>query len=259
MSTILFNEIVFGPVHSRRMGSSLGINLLPYDGKLCSFDCIYCECGFNKDFRTKTKLPDRENVFAALKDKLISLKKEDNKLDVITFAGNGEPTMHPNFKDIIEDTIALRNKFYHQTEISVLSNGMHLSKPGVFDALRKIDKPVLKLDSAFDDTVRIIDRPNSLDYNVAKQVELYKKFNGEFILQTMFIKGEFEGNKIDNTTEEEVSAWLELLKSIKPKEVMIYTIDRETPTKGLEKVSIDTLLNIASKVEKLGILTNVAG
>ncbi|MDD2298250.1 MAG: radical SAM protein [Fermentimonas sp.] len=259
MSTILFNEIVFGPVHSRRMGSSLGINLLPYDGKICSFDCIYCECGFNKNFRTKTKLPERENVKAALKEKLTLLKKEGTVLDVITFAGNGEPTMHPEFYEIIEDTLELRNQYYPQTEISVLSNGMHLKNPRVFEALKKIEKPVLKLDSAFDETVRLIDRPNSPDYSVAKQVDLYKRFKGNFILQTMFLKGEFEGKYIDNTTEEEISAWLELLRALNPREVMIYTIDRETPVEGLEKASYETLQNIASRVEELGIRTNVAG
>jgi wyosine [tRNA(Phe)-imidazoG37] synthetase (radical SAM superfamily) len=167
--------------------------------------------------------------------------------------------MHPDFNEIIEDTIELRNQFYPETEISVLSNGIHLKNPGVFEALKKIEKPVLKLDSAFDDTVRLIDRPNSPYYSVAKQVELFKKFNGNFILQTMFLKGEFEGKHIDNTTEKEISAWLELLRSLNPREVMIYTIDRETPAKGLEKVSYDTLQKIASRVEDLGIKTNVAG
>ena len=259
MSTILFSEIVFGPVHSRRLGTSLGINLLPYDGKLCSFDCIYCECGLNKDFRTKTKLPDRQSVQLALKDKLLSLKNDGVILDVITFAGNGEPTMHPNFDSIIDDTIELRDKYYPNSKISVLSNGMHLDKPRVIDALKKTDNPILKLDSALEKTIRIIDRPNSPSYSVARQVERYKKFGSNFILQTMFIKGEFEGNQIDNTTDEEISAWLELISDLKPREVMIYTIDRETPVKGLEKVSIEVLQKIAEKVERLGIKTIVAG
>lgn len=259
MSTILFSEIVFGPVHSRRLGTSLGINLLPYDGKLCSFDCIYCECGLNKDFRTKTKLPDRQSVQLALKDKLLSLKNDGVILDVITFAGNGEPTMHPDFDSIIDDTIELRDKYYPNSKISVLSNGMHLDKPRVIDALKKTDNPILKLDSALEKTVRIIDRPNSPSYSVARQVERYKKFGSNFILQTMFIKGEFEGNQIDNTTDEEISAWLELISDLKPREVMIYTIDRETPVKGLEKVSIEVLQKIAEKVERLGIKTIVAG
>lgn len=259
MSTILFSEIVFGPVHSRRLGTSLGINLLPYDGKLCSFDCIYCECGLNKDFRTKTKLPDRQSVQLALKDKLLSLKNDGVILDVITFAGNGEPTMHPDFDSIIDDTIELRDKHYPNSKISVLSNGMHLDKPRVINALKKTDNPILKLDSALEKTIRIIDRPNSPSYSVARQVERYKKFGSNFILQTMFIKGEFEGNQIDNTTDEEISAWLELISDLKPREVMIYTIDRETPVKGLEKVSIEVLQKIAEKVERLGIKTIVAG
>lgn len=259
MSTILFHEIVFGPIHSRRLGISLGMNLLPYDGKLCSFDCIYCECGFNKDFRTKTKLPDRENVRAALEDKLQSLQRERVTPDVITFAGNGEPTMHPEFKGIIDDTIALRNQYFPNAKISVLTNGMHLNKPEVFEALQKIENPILKLDSAIDETVRLLDRPNAPGYSVAKQVERYQRFQGNFILQTMFVRGRFEGRKIDNTTEEEISAWLELVRALNPREVMIYTIDRETPAKELVKVPLDDLQKIAAKVGELGIETNVAG
>lgn len=257
--TILFHEIVYGPVHSRRMGSSLGVNLLPYDGKLCSFDCIYCECGFNKDFRTKSKLPTRELVKAALEDKLKSLLEGGGKLDVITFAGNGEPTMHPEFGGIIADTIELRNQYYPETGISVLSNGMYVSKKMVFDALRRVDNPILKLDSAFDETVRLIDRPNAPSYTVAKQVAQYKKFRGNFILQTMFLKGMFEGKRIDNTTEEEISAWLELVKTLQPREVMVYTIDRETPASGLEKVPLAVLQNIADRVAESSIKINVAG
>lgn len=259
MSTILFSEIVFGPLKSRRLGSSLGINLLPYDGKLCSFDCIYCECGLNKNFRTKTKLPDRQNVQEALNDKLISLKQEGTLIDVITFAGNGEPTMHPQFNEIIDDTIALRNIYYPNSKISVLSNGMHLDKPKVIDALKKTDNPILKLDSAIDETIRILDRPNSPSYSISRQIERFKLFKNNFILQTMFLKGEFEGHRIDNTTEEEISAWLELIYDLKPREVMIYTIDRETAVKGLKKVSIDKLQEIAQKVESIGVKTNVAG
>lgn len=257
--TILFHEIVYGPVHSRRMGTSLGINLLPYDGKLCSFDCIYCECGFNKDFRTKTKLPGRENVRAALEEKLQQLQRERITPDVITFAGNGEPTMHPEFKQIINDSIALRNHYFPQTRISVLSNGMHLSKKPVFNALQKVESPILKLDSAFDETVRLIDRPVSSSYSVSKQVAHYKKFQGNFILQTLFLKGTFEGKIIDNTTEKEISAWLALVSELRPREVMIYTIDRETPANGLEKAPLTLLQKIAARVEELGIKTNVAG
>lgn len=256
--TILFHEIVYGPVQSRRLGRSLGVNLLPYDGKLCSFDCIYCECGFNRDFRTKTKLPDRENVRAALEDKLLQLQREGVTPDVITFAGNGEPTMHPEFEGIIDDTLLLRDRYFPQAKISVLSNGLHLNKKEVFDAMKKIENPILKLDSAFDETARQIDRPNAATYSVSQQVERYRLFQGDFILQSMFLRGRFEGRVVDNTTEEEISAWLGLVRSLQPREVMIYTIDRETPARELEKAPKEVLKEIARRVEELGIQTTVA-
>lgn len=256
--TILFHEIIYGPVQSRRLGRSLGVNLLPYDGKLCSFDCIYCECGFNRDFRTKTKLPDRENVRAALDDKLLQLQKEGVTPDVITFAGNGEPTMHPEFEGIIDDTLLLRDRYFPQAKISVLSNGLHLNKKEVFDAMKKIENPILKLDSAFDETARQIDRPNAATYSVSQQVERYRLFQGDFILQSMFLRGRFEGRVVDNTTEEEISAWLGLVRSLQPREVMIYTIDRETPARELEKAPKEVLKEIARRVEELGIRTTVA-
>lgn len=257
--TILFHEIVYGPVQSRRLGSSLGVNLLPYDGKLCSFDCIYCECGFNRDFRTQTKLPDRENVRAALEDKLQQLQMEKISPDVITFAGNGEPTMHPEFEGIIDDTLLLRTRYFPDAKISVLSNGLHLNKKEVFDAMRKVDNPILKLDSAFDETARQIDRPNAATYSVRQQVERYRLFQGDFILQSMFLRGRFEERMVDNTTEEEISAWLGLVRSLRPREVMIYTIDRETPARELEKAPPEVLQEIARRVGELGIPTIVAG
>jgi len=259
MATILFDEIAFGPIHSRRLGISLGMNLLPYNGKLCSFDCIYCECGYNKDHKTTTKLPTRENVKAALENKLNLLREENIIPDVITFAGNGEPTLHPKFDGIIDDTIELRNKYVPKAKISVLSNAMHIGKESVFNALKKVDNNILKLDSAIIDTVRLIDRPVSHAYTIENQVNLFKKFDHNFILQTMFVKGMHNGQLVDNTTDKEVNAWLDIVKEIKPREVMIYTIDRETPEKKLEKVSIEKLNEIGKKVEELGIKTNIAG
>jgi wyosine [tRNA(Phe)-imidazoG37] synthetase (radical SAM superfamily) len=235
------------------------MNLLPYDGKLCSFDCIYCECGYNENFRTKTKLPTRENVKAALEDKLLQLQKENTPIDVITFAGNGEPTLHPQFAEIIDDTIELRDKYYPDAKISVLSNAMHAGKEKVFNALKKVDNNILKLDSAIIDTVRLIDRPNSPEYSIEKQIALFKRFDGDFIMQTMFVRGSHNGKIVDNTTEEEVSAWLEAVRDTNPREVMIYTIDRETPEKNLEKVSVEDLKRIGERVKDLGIKVNVAG
>lgn len=259
MATILFDEIAFGPVHSRRLGISLGMNLLPYDGKLCSFDCIYCECGYNKDHKTKTTLPNQKKVKEALERKLIELKKENIIPDVITFAGNGEPTLHPQFEGIIDDTIELRNKYIPNAKISVLSNAMHIGKESVFKALKKVENNILKLDSAILDTVKLIDCPNSPTYSIEHQIELFKKFGNDFVLQTMFLKGVHNGKVIDNTTDEEITAWLKVVAEVKPREVMIYTIARETPEKNLEKVSITKLNEIGEKVNKLGIKTNIAG
>lgn len=259
MSTLLFDEIVFGPIHSRRLGTSLGINLLPYDGKVCSFNCIYCECGYNEDGRTKTELPNRKNVKAALEHKLLKLKEENVKIDVITFAGNGEPTLHPHFAEIIDDTIELRNKYVPEAKISVLSNAMHIGKESVFNALKKVENNILKLDSANIETVRLIDQPNSPTYNIERQIEFFKKFEGNFILQTMFVRGSHKGQIVDNTTQEEINGWLDIIKITHPKEVMIYTIDRETPEKNLEKVPLEELKQIGKKVEQLGIKINIAG
>lgn len=259
MSTLLFDEIVFGPIHSRRLGTSLGMNLLPYDGKVCSFNCIYCECGYNEDGRTKTELPNRKNVKAALEHKLLKLKEENTAIDVITFAGNGEPTLHPHFAEIIDDTIELRNTYVPQAKISVLSNAMHIGKVSVFNALKKVDNNILKLDSAYIETVILIDQPNSPTYSIEKQIEFFKKFEGNFILQTMFVRGSHNGKTVDNTTEKEISGWLDIIKITRPKEVMIYTIDRETPEKNLEKVPIEELKQIGEKVQQLGIKINIAG
>lgn len=250
MSTILFDKIVFGPVHSRRLGVSLGMNLLPVDGKLCSFDCIYCECGLNGERRTHTRLPKREEVKIALEEKLSSMQQEGIAPDVITFAGNGEPTMHPEFEGIIDDTIATRNCFFPDAKIAVLSNSTMLHKEGVFRALNKIEDNIMKLDSVLDNRIRQLNAPNSPTFTFDKLLEQLCRFEGNLIIQTMFLKGEVNGESVDNTTEAEIGGWLEALKKIKPKQVMIYTIDRETPLKGLQKVSKETLDAIAGRARK---------
>ncbi len=252
MSTILFDKIVFGPIHSRRLGVSLGMNLLPADGKLCSFDCIYCECGLNEERRTRTKLPTREEVKEALIQKLSAMQAEGVAPDVITFAGNGEPTMHPEFEGIIEDTIATRNRFFLNAKIAVLSNSTMLHKEGVFRALNRIEDNILKLDSVLDSRIRQLNAPNSPAFTFDKLLEQLCRFDGNLIIQTMFLQGEVNGESVDNTTEVEISGWINALKKINPKQVMIYTIDRETPLKELRKVSKETLDSIADCARKEG-------
>ncbi|WP_282036760.1 radical SAM protein [Saccharicrinis aurantiacus] len=259
MGTFLFSEIIFGPIKSRRLGISLGVNLLPTDKKVCTFDCIYCECGFNpKDHSLKTKLPSRKEVATALKSKLEFMLSKGEKPDVITFAGNGEPTIHPEFAEIIDDTIALRDEFCKEARVAVLSNATVLHKPAVVAALSKIEDNILKLDGGLIEVIKILDQPNKT-FSLEKVVDQMVSFRGNLIIQTMFVKGEFNGVDVDNTTEENVDAWLKLLSKIKPKSVMLYSIDRDTPAKGLIKVGKDEMDTIAERVNLLGIQTQVSG
>lgn len=259
MPTILFDEIIFGPVKSRRLGVSLGINLLPVNGKVCSFDCLYCECGLNHQHKGG-KLPGAEEVISALRTKLAKLKEEKITPDVITFAGNGEPTLHPDFLKIMEETIALRNEWFPKAKVSVLSNSTTLDKPDVFKALKLVDNAIMKLDSAFDETVRKMDRPVHSSYKVSNIVENLKAFEGNVIIQTMFTRGSYNGESFDNTTSAEVHALVDLYKDINPESVMIYTLDRDTPVDSLEKISLTELNKFAAIIRKAtGKHVSVAG
>ena len=252
MSTILYDQIVFGPIHSRRLGISLGMNLLPTDGKVCSFDCLYCECGFNKDRKTNHRMPTREEVREALRERLTRMQAEGIAPDVITFAGNGEPTLHPEFESIIADTIATRDAFFPKAKIAVLSNATQLHKESVVRALSRVEDNILKFDSILDSRIQQLDRPNQPGFCFARLLEQLKQFKGNLIIQTMFLKGEFEGQSVNNMTEEEVAGWLQALREIAHKQVMIYTIDRETPAQGLLKATHEELDGIADRARKAG-------
>ena len=257
MATVIYPSPIFGPVHSRRLGVSLGINLLPADGKFCSFDCIYCECGFNGDHRPHQKLPTREEVREALEARLQDMKQNGPKPDVLTFAGNGEPTAHPHFAGIIEDTLRLRDTYFPEAKVSVLSNSTFIHKPEVFDALNKIDNNILKLDTIDATYINKVDRPTG-HYDVKQVIECMKAFKGNLIVQTLFMKGTFEGENVDNTTDEYVLPWLEVVKQIAPRQVMIYTIDRETPAPDLLKATREELDRIGELVRQTGIPCSVS-
>ncbi len=252
MSTVIYPSPIFGPVHSRRLGVSLGINLLPADGKHCSFDCIYCECGFNADHRAKQPLPTREEVKEALETRLKDMQQNGPKPDVLTFAGNGEPTAHPHFPEIIEDTLALRDTYFPDAKVSVLSNSTFIHRPAVFDALNKVDNNILKLDTVDTDYIRLVDRPTG-HYDVRKIIGYLKAFEGNLIIQTMFMKGSYKGLDVDNTSDKYVLPWLEVVKEIAPRQVMIYTIDRETPDHDLKKATHEELDRIVSLLEGAGL------
>lgn len=252
MSTVIFPSPIFGPVHSRRLGVSLGINLLPSDGKVCSFDCIYCECGLNAENRPSLSLPTREEVLIALENKLKDMQVNGPVPDVITFAGNGEPTAHPHFPEIIDDTIELRDRYFPKAKVSVLSNSTFINRPKVFDALMKVDNNILKLDTVNEEYIKMVDRPGG-QYDLKGIIDRMKAFKGHVIIQTMFMKGTCYGESVDNTCDEYVLPWLETVKAIAPSQVMIYTIDRDTPDKNLLKATHKELDRILEMLKRNGI------
>jgi wyosine [tRNA(Phe)-imidazoG37] synthetase (radical SAM superfamily) len=260
MATFLFDEIIFGPVRSRRLGVSLGINLLPTKRKICNFNCIYCECGWTLDIeKAVSHLPGREEVYKALDSKLSELIKKHIVPDVITYAGNGEPTLHPDFPGIIDDSIILRDKYFKKTRIAVLSNATTISNPLIKNALLKVDQNILKLDSAFESTIKIHNQPR-VDVNVEDLINNLIGFDGKLIIQTLFLQGIHNGKVVDNTTRVEIREWLKAIERIKPSEVMIYTISRDTPEDArLKKVPLNELKEIAALVESIGIRTQVSG
>lgn len=257
MQTVLFHETVFGPIHSRRLGTSLGVNLMPRDGKVCTFDCLYCEAGFNAQGPGKSGLPSRAEVKALLEEKLRSMHDSGATLDVITFSGNGEPTLHPEFEGVIDDTIELRDRYFPGVKISVLSNSTRLEDPAVCRALRRVDNNILKLDSAVESTMRLIDRPVSPAFTVGKVVERLASFGQDCIVQTMILRGSYDGHAIDNSTPVETEALIEAYRRIRPSEVMLYSIDRKTPAQELEKVPLDELETIADRIRSHGIRVQV--
>ena len=242
---MLFGEIAYGPIHSRRLGISLGMEIMPLEHKLCTFDCVYCECGWNEQVLYPV-LPTREEVKQALEAKLQGLQKEEVIPDVITFSGNGEPTLHPDFLGIMQDTCALRDKFCPKAKVSVLSNSTQLGRPDVIEALRLCDNRILKLDAGTDVMMHRIDRPVNKELTVGKIIEWLQQFNGDFTLQTCFLRGEHAGEIIDNTSPEELEAWYRAVAQLQPKQIMIYVIDRKTPEEKLEKISCEEMERIAA-------------
>ena len=233
---MLREETVFGPIRSRRLGNSLGINLLPTKGKICNFDCIYCECGWNADGRDDTVLPTAAQVRSALEDKLCALMLDGTPVDSITFSGDGEPTLNPEFPRIIDDTLRLRDAFCPGAKVSVLSNATRVHLPEVFEALRKVDNPIMKIDAPTDELAALINRP-APGYSVARVVEALKRFDGDFVLQTMFLRAP----GFDSASPEVLLPWMEIVRTLHPRLVQVYTIDRPTPMAGLQKYTVDQM------------------
>lgn len=251
--TVIFHSTIFGPIHSRRLGVSLGVNLMPNDGKVCSFDCVYCEAGYNSQGKGTTGLPTRNKVREDLELKLRDMHNNKEPLNVITFSGNGEPTLHPEFPGVVDDIIELRDKFYPEAKVSVLTNSTRIFNSSIAEALKKVDNNILKLDSAIESTMRLIDQPASKDFTVERLIEGLKQFSGSGIIQTMILRGEHNGQVVDNTTPQEIEALIKAYREIQPKEVMIYSLDRSTPEEKLIKVEKKELDLIATRIKEAGI------
>ena len=249
-----FDEIVFGPIRSRRLGSSLGVNVLPTKGKLCNFDCVYCECGWNKDGLSDKRFPRLAEVKEALQRKLETLSQEGMEVDSITFSGNGEPTLNPDFAAIVDATISLRNSYYPDARISVLSNATMLGRDEVFEALRKVDNPILKIDASSDELIAKINKPQGT-YRLDRIVERLKAFDGGFILQTMFLHSE----DFDTHEAQALKEWIDIVRELRPREVMVYTIDRETPDKSLRKCSVEEMTGYVRSLLEDGFNVQIRG
>ena len=251
---MLREETVFGPIHSRRLGSSLGINLLPVNGKICSFDCIYCECGWNRDGKDDKRIPSAAEVRSALEDKLSTLMLEGVGIDSITFSGDGEPTLNPEFPRIIEDTLRLRDVFYPDAKVSVLSNATRVHVPEVFEALRKVDNPIMKIDAPTDELVRLIDNP-APGYSLARTIEALRRFEGDFVLQTMFLRSP----DFDSSSPEVLDGWKAIVRDLRPRKIMVYTLDRPTPMQGLEKFSVERMHSLVADLIEEGFDIDIKG
>jgi len=249
----LWDKIAFGPVKSRRLGNSLGINVSPTNVKICTFNCIYCECGWTLERSIAPELFfPAEEIITAIETKLYQCKNSDIQIDSITFSGNGEPTLHPDFHQIIEALIMLRNQYFSEINITCLSNSTQLTNKNVLSALKKIENPILKLDAVTDPLFQLINKPTN-SISVEEIIEHLQQLNGGFILQTLFFKGEIDGQTFNNAAEPHLSLWLNVVKKLHPKKVMIYSLDRNTPAQTIEKIPMEELLKIVGRLQTAGV------
>lgn len=251
---MLREKTVFGPIHSRRLGNSLGLNILPENGKFCNFDCIYCECGWNKDGKDDQYLPKAYEVKVALEAKLKECAQNGTPIDSITFSGDGESTLNPDFPQIVDDTMALRDQYFPHAQVSILSNGTRAHIPAVFAALRKVDKPIMKIDAPTNEWIAKINRPAS-GYDVQRVIDALKQFKGDFILQTMML----QSDDFDSANPEIVNPWMDIVRELRPREIMVYTIDRPTPQEGLVKFSEEKMRKLVQPLIDEGFNVQIRG
>ena len=256
MATFLFDKHVFGPVKSRRLGNSLGINLLSTHYKVCDFDCIYCECGWTHHKPDSKKFIEKQKFIQLLETKLSQLERDKIPVDYITYAGNGEPTLHPYFLEIAKKVSELRDQYFPKCSIALLSNGSTLSKEKIKASFAYIEDVILKIDAGHQQLFQLINRPNEhlqLDDICNNMVNL----QGNFIAQSMFLKGNADGVEFDNSDQKVVAKWKEKIQMLRPKYVQIYSISRDTPLESIQPISKERLQNIAEQLENMGIHAEV--
>ena len=251
---MLREETVFGPIHSRRLGSSLGINLLPTKGKLCNFDCIYCECGWNADGTADRRLPTAAQVRELLEAKLRQCAADGTPIDSITFSGDGEPTLNPEFPQIVRDTVELRNRYFPGAVVSVLTNATRICRPEVAEALHLVDNAILKLDAPTDALAAVINQPRA-EYHVESIVGDMERFGHDFVLQTMFLRAP----GFDSSNPEVLGPWMDIVRRLRPREVMVYTLDRPTPAEGLQKFTAAEMQALVQPLIDEGIKIQIKG
>ncbi len=256
MATFLFEEAVFGPIKSRRLGNSIGINLLSTTEKICNYDCIYCECGWTNKTHRKEKFVQTDVLFQELEGRLRELKQNKKEVNYITYAGNGEPTLHPNFLLITKIIFALRNQYFPNSKIALLSNGSTLNKKDTLTSFEFIDDCILKIDAGSQELYQLINCAN-VNLQLDDLCTKMETINEKIIVQTMFLKGSHNQVDFDNTIEPEIGKWMSRIAKIKPRYVQLYSIARDTPAKNLKAISKDKLKNIAISLAEIGIHAEV--
>lgn len=247
--TIPFQKsIIYGPVKSRRLVKSLGINLLPTNRKICSFNCNYCQYGLTQQVNGSETSMDLFPGLAEVINALTLGLEEHPDVDFVTFSGNGEPTLHPNFAKIVDGVNnVVKTNILSNAKVALLTNGSTLVNKKTMEAISKIDRVYIKLDAPNEPLFRKINKPAlSIDFN--RMIESMKEVSN-LRLQTMLMEG-----VVTNCDPKSLEDYYNLIAYLQPEEVHIYTIDRPTPVEGLLKVSPEKLNMIAETgAQKTGV------
>ena len=242
----LQHGITYGPVQSRRLGLSLGINLLPTEYKLCSFNCLYCQYGWTKKVtfapgeRLKD-LPSVDAVAAALETALAELSRDHRTMDAISICGNGEPTLYPALAEVIVKVKRIRDRYQPRARVAILSNSSTVGDHAVRAALDLLDVKIMKFDAGSEEMFRQLNHPAAPVYmgEIVAGLKALKKI----FLQSCFVQG-----RVTNADPDSVAMWIDKVREIHPLSVQVYTLDREPADKRIEKVSRTTLAWIADAV-----------